>query len=179
MNATKFSPICHQIEKLFNYTESEDCLALNVFTPNPTKCGRKRLPVVASIYGGGFISGLSDDLWFGADFLMEQCVVLVTMNYRLGPFGFLSLAQSEYSGNMGLKDQQLALKWIHDNIYAFGGDKRNVTLIGTSAGSYTILKSFFLKDFQSNISAFFFYVNDFLCVFIATLKVVHRLAITR
>lgn len=132
--ASNYGPICRQVERVFNYTESEDCLFVNVFTPNPTKCGRKRLPVVASVYGGGFVMGLSDDLFFGADLLMEQCVVLVTMNYRLGPFGFLSLAQPEYSGNMGLKDQQLALKWVHDNIYAFGGDKRNVTLIGNSAG---------------------------------------------
>lgn len=90
--------------------------------------------MVASIYGGGFVVGGGEDYYYGADFLMEQCVILVTMNYRLGPLGFLSLAQPEFSGNMGLKDQQLALKWIQDNIHTFGGDNESVTIIGTSAG---------------------------------------------
>lgn len=86
------------------------------------------------IHGGGFASGSGNNFFYGPDFLLEQEVILVTMNYRLGAFGFLSLNTKTYSGNMGLKDQQLALKWTHRNIGSFGGDRRRITLMGHSAG---------------------------------------------
>lgn len=76
--------------------------------------------------------------WQGPDLLLNQNVVLVTINYRLGPFGFISLNTSEYSGNMGLKDQLLALKWVHENIHNFGGDKTMITLYGHSAGASSV-----------------------------------------
>lgn len=86
------------------------------------------------IHGGGYIDGSSHDSLYGPDFIIEKETILVTINYRLGPLGFLSLDQPEYSGNMGLKDQQLALKWISENIEQFGGDSKRITVFGHSAG---------------------------------------------
>lgn len=95
------------------------------------------LAVMVFIHGGGFAEGSGNDLVCGPDFLVEKGVILVTINYRLGILGFLSLDLPEYSGNMGLKDQQLALKWTHQNIEYFGGDKNRITIFGQSAGNYT------------------------------------------
>lgn len=75
-----------------------------------------------------------NDLIYGADFLMEQNVILVTLNYRIGILGFLSLDTPEYSGNMGLKDQQMALKWIYYNIVPFFGDNKRITIVGQQTG---------------------------------------------
>lgn len=87
------------------------------------------------LYGGGFTSGQST--LYGPDYFMEQNVVVVTVNYRVGAFGFLSIEESEFEvpGNAGLKDQRLALQWVRDNIQNFGGDPENVTLFGQSAGA--------------------------------------------
>lgn len=82
--------------------------------------------------GGAYMSGSSS--CYGPDFLINQNVVLVTFDYRLGPYGFLSLGTREYSGNMGIKDTVLVLKWVQQNIGYFGGDKDKVTLFGQSAG---------------------------------------------
>lgn len=90
------------------------------------------LAVVFSVHGGGYISGSGNIN--GPDILLNQDVVLVSFNYRVGVFGFLSLGTKEYSGNMGEKDQLLALKWVHSNIHRFGGDADNITLFGISAG---------------------------------------------
>lgn len=90
--------------------------------------------VLFYIHGGGYVEGASDDVLNGADFIIEQQVILVTVNYRLGIFGFLSLNSPDYSGNMGLKDQQLALKWVKENIEHFGGDSDRITVFGHSAG---------------------------------------------
>lgn len=86
------------------------------------------------IHGGGFSEGSGNNFFYGPDFLLDEGVIVVTINYRLGTFGFMSLNTRIYSGNMGLKDQQMALKWTHRNIQAFGGDKRRITLMGQSAG---------------------------------------------
>lgn len=91
------------------------------------------------IYGGGFYMGNGDDQIVGPDFMMEKEIILVSFNYRVGIFGFMSLGTPEYSGNMGLKDQQLAIKWVYENIEYFGGDKSQITLAGHSAGSITLL----------------------------------------
>lgn len=93
------------------------------------------------IHGGGFAEGSGNDNVYGPDFLVEKDVVLVTINYRIGILGFLSLDQPEYSGNMGLKDQQLALKWVYENVEHFGGDKTRITVFGQSAGNYTSYES--------------------------------------
>lgn len=78
---------------------------------------------------------LGNNFFYGPDFLLEQDVILVTMNYRLGAFGFMSLNTKSYSGNMGLKDQQMALKWTHRNIRHFNGNRQQITLVGHSAGN--------------------------------------------
>lgn len=84
--------------------------------------------------GGGFRTHSGDDIGSGADFLVEHEVIVVTFNHRNGPFGFLNLDTPEYSGNMALKDQQMAIKWTHSNIERFGGNKTKITLIGNSSG---------------------------------------------
>lgn len=86
------------------------------------------------IHGGGFAEGSGIDYYFGPDFLIEKDVIVVTINYRLGAFGFLALGTSDFSGNMGLKDQQMALQWVNDNIPSFGGDCDRITVFGQSAG---------------------------------------------
>lgn len=137
----------------------ENCLFLNVFTPsnlNPVEPHPKRfyftirnefeffldvtqaqlLPVIFYIHGGGYIVGGAD--LANPDILLEEDIVLVTTQYRLGPFGFVAFNRPEYSGNMGLKDQLLALKWVNDNIRHFGGDKSNLTIYGHSAGASSV-----------------------------------------
>lgn len=114
--------------------QSEDCLFLNIYVPADIKPDEK-LAVMVHIHGGGYNVGSGDSGFnLGPDFLLEQRVIVATLNYRLGVFGFLSLGTPEYSGNMGLKDQQLALKWIHSNIEHFSGDSNRITLFGLSAG---------------------------------------------
>ncbi len=95
----------------------------------------KKLPVIFFIHGGGFYSGSGNI--YGPELLLDHDVILVTFNYRLGPFGFLSLNQN-YSGNLALKDQLLALKWVRDNIRSFGGDKDRITIHGWSAGCWSV-----------------------------------------
>jgi para-nitrobenzyl esterase len=113
---------------------TEDCLFLNVTTPRHPGTGR--LPVVVFVHGGGFYSGSAR--LYGAQKLADQGdVMVVTPNYRLGVFGFLADPSlgGDRSGNFGLEDQQAALRWVQRNATAFGGDPRNVTLAGESAGS--------------------------------------------
>ncbi|KAJ1529202.1 hypothetical protein ONE63_006006 [Megalurothrips usitatus] len=130
---------------MFDYIArmSEDCLYLNVYTPQASRRSTELpaaelRPVAVFIHGGGFIAGNGDASLYGADYLVELGVVVVTLNYRLGVFGFLSTNTSEAPGNAGLKDQVLALRWVRDNIRAFGGDPNSVTLYGESAGSASV-----------------------------------------
>ena len=121
--------------------QSEDCLFLNVWAP---KLDSSRRPVMVWIHGGGFKNGAgSDPLYDGANLARRGDVDVVTINYRLGPFGFLylgALGGSAYaqSGNLGLLDQIAAVKWVRDNIAAFGGDPSNVTIFGESAGGMSV-----------------------------------------
>jgi para-nitrobenzyl esterase len=122
-----------------SYPMSEDCLTLNVWTP---ELGDARLPVSVYIHGGGLVA-LSgrDPMWHGDTFATEG-IVHVTINYRLGVFGFLSLGELvaglEESGTNGLLDQIAALRWVRDNIAAFGGDPDQVTVLGQSAGGWSV-----------------------------------------
>jgi para-nitrobenzyl esterase len=121
---------------------SEDCLYLNVWSP--ARPSATRLPVMVWIHGGGFVNGGGASAEGDGVRLAERGVVVVSMNYRLGILGFLVLpelvAESKRgtAGNYGLLDQLAALKWVHDNIAAFGGDPGNVTIFGESAGSFSV-----------------------------------------
>ncbi|XP_047035141.1 juvenile hormone esterase-like [Helicoverpa zea] len=114
----------------------EDCLYLNVYTPEITPS--EPLPVMVWIHGGGFVSGSGDDAIYGPKFLVRHGVILVTINYRLEVLGFLSLDTEEVPGNAGMKDQVAALRWVNKNIANFGGDPNNVTIFGESAGGVSV-----------------------------------------
>nr|CAD7204276.1 unnamed protein product [Timema douglasi] len=137
LNATSDVPVmCLQKNYLLpnpSVSGVEDCLVLNVFTPeiNPSR----PLDVMVYIHGGGFFSGTGATVYNGPDYLMDKDIVLVTFNYRLGALGFLSTGDDEAPGNLGLKDQVTALRWVRDNIEAFGGNPNSVTIFGQSAGS--------------------------------------------
>lgn len=115
---------------------SEDCLYLNVYTPE-LNCS-KPLPVMVWIHGGGFVWGSGNDDFYGPDFLVRNGVVLVTFNYRLEALGFLCLDTEDIPGNAGMKDQVAALRWVKNNINHFGGDPNNVTIFGESAGGASV-----------------------------------------
>lgn len=120
---------------------SEDCLTLNIWSPGTD--GKKR-PVLVWIHGGAFISGSgSSPLYDGTSFAKNGDLVVVTINYRLGILGFLHLAELggdgyQNSGNCGILDQIAALKWVKENIAAFGGDPDQVTIFGESAGAMSV-----------------------------------------
>ncbi|XP_047993626.1 esterase FE4-like [Leguminivora glycinivorella] len=139
-SAKAHGPICHQFDmftgKLCTEPSSEDCLYLNVYSPDLQP--KKPLPVMFWIHGGGFLSGSGNTSYYGPDFLVNQNVVLVTFNYRLAVVGFLCLHTKEVPGNAGMKDQVAALKWVKDNIRHFGGDPDNVTIFGESAGAASV-----------------------------------------
>lgn len=121
---------------------SEDCLYLNVWTP--ARSARAKLPVFVWIYGGAFTSGSAACPVYDGEEMARQGVVFVSFNYRVGVFGFLALPElsqespDKVSGNYGLLDQIAALKWIKENVAAFGGDPDKVTIAGQSAGSMSV-----------------------------------------
>ena len=113
---------------------SEDCLTLNIWSPSLTPS--KPLPVLVWLHGGGFVAGgAREEVYQGGALARRGQQLVVTLNYRLGPFGFITLPNHPESANLGLADQQAALRWVRDNISAFGGDPGNVTLMGESAGA--------------------------------------------
>lgn len=147
-NADRTGPECiqvlrpHDINHYFGEEPvSEDCLYMNVWAPK-AKPGAK-LPVVVFIYGGGFTIGSSGMPNYGGEAMAQRGAVFVNFNYRVGAFGFmahpeLSREQGGHSGNYGLMDQIAALRWVRDNIAAFGGDPDQVTIIGQSAGAMSV-----------------------------------------
>lgn len=126
----------------YQVTNSEDCLYLNIWTPN--KRSESPLPVAFWIHGGAFMGGHCSEVAFDGQAYCQRGVILVTINYRLNIFGFLAheeLAQeSEHnvSGNYGILDQIAALKWVYENISAFNGDPHKITIFGQSAGSMSV-----------------------------------------
>ncbi|XP_037068914.1 cholinesterase-like [Pollicipes pollicipes] len=117
----------------------EDCLFVNVYSPRlPVSDGEPGLPVMVWIHEGAFISGSGDADLHGVDFLMDEDVVVVTLNYRLGVFGFFTTDDAAAPGNIGLLDQVLALQWVRNNIARFGGDPQLVTVFGESAGGASV-----------------------------------------
>ncbi|XP_015436516.1 PREDICTED: venom carboxylesterase-6-like [Dufourea novaeangliae] len=135
--ANKEENRCPQIDAATNvFTGDEDCLYLNVYTPMTTfRKGMHKHAVMLWIHGGSNTFGSKNASEYGPDLLIEQGIVLVSINYRLGALGFLSLGREEAAGNAGLKDQTLALRWVQENIATFGGDPRRVTIFGQSSGS--------------------------------------------
>ncbi|KAK4885068.1 hypothetical protein RN001_001339 [Aquatica leii] len=119
---------------------SEDCLYLNVYTKQLPVKNKALKPVMFWIHGGGFKLGSGSSILHGPDFLLTKDIVLVTINYRTGLLGFLNFEDSslEVPGNMGLKDQLLALKWVRENISQFNGDINNVTIFGGSSGAVSV-----------------------------------------
>ena len=147
-DATRFGPASHQASRplspilgILVEEESEDCLNLNVWTPAPGD-GLRR-PVMVWIHGGAWVIGSGSERTYDAAHLVRRGdVVVVTINYRLGPFGFLRTRELggglDTTGNEAMLDQLAALEWVRDEIAAFGGDPGNVTLFGESAGSVNI-----------------------------------------
>ncbi len=157
LDATTYPPACSQLPVLTNSNttvENEDCLYLNVWTPDPLPA--EPLPVMIWIHGGSNTSGSTGDfvpfpgfegirLYDGHAMASNGNVIVVTVNYRLNVFGFFGLPDLAdedplypYAGNQGLLDQRAAMQWVHDNIAAFGGDPGNVTIYGESAGSFDV-----------------------------------------
>lgn len=132
-NGSIAPPLCPQLDD-GEVKGSEDCLYLNVYTPAPLTVG---LPVMVWIHGGSFQNGGGEQLYPPLP-LMTKDIVLVAVQYRLGTLGFLSTGDSVMPGNMGLKDQTLALRWVQDNILDFGGDPAKVTIFGESAGGAAV-----------------------------------------
>ena len=145
--ADTFAESCHQPRHASNFVwrredfpVSEDCLYLNVWARNKAE----NLPIMVWFHGGAHISGQSHSLLFDGTSLAQQGVMVVTINYRLGPLGFLAhplLSESSArgtSGNYGLMDKLKALAWIQENAKALGGDPGNVTIFGQSAGSQSV-----------------------------------------
>lgn len=128
----------NEFRKDVKFTYSEDCQYLNIFAPD----GVRKAPVIIYIHGGAFVGGSCDEKCFDEPIWPQHGVVAVTLNYRLGPFGFACfeecLQRNGHTGNYGLYDQLAAIRWIHDNIVAFGGDPDNVTLMGQSAGARSV-----------------------------------------
>ncbi|XP_076048047.1 juvenile hormone esterase-like [Oratosquilla oratoria] len=147
-DASAYPPRCIQqpIELMFlgyrAVAGEEDCLYLNVYTPKVDVSAR--LPVMVFIHGGAFFAG--DSSLYPPQILLERDVVLVVPQYRLGIFGFLSTEDSVIPGNFGFKDQTLALRWVQQNVAAFGGDPSRVTLFGESAGGASIHYQMFIPE---------------------------------
>ncbi len=146
---TEFSPVCPQMpypeDSIYAappQPQSEDCLYLNVWTP--AENADARLPVMVWIHGGALTRGSGSRELYDGTRLARRGVVLVTINYRLGPFGFLAHpalseeSSHDSSGNYGILDQIAALEWVQRNIAAFGGDPDRVTIFGESAGSWSV-----------------------------------------
>lgn len=137
---SKENVMCAQVS-VFNgppeISGDEDCLYLNVYVPKTVKNDDlTKLPVMIYIHGGGFAWGTG--IMFKPDYLLRNDnVILVTLNYRLGPLGFLAAGSEghEIYANNGMKDQAMAIQWVYDNIQHFGGDNTKITLFGNSAGA--------------------------------------------
>lgn len=148
INTDKWAPHC--LQPIFmglndRHKFDEDCLVVNVFVTDgalreASRGGQEARPVMVWIHGGGFNFGSANDPdhYDGTALAGFKDVVVVSINYRLGAFGFLKLPAAGITGNMGLWDQRLALKWVQENIKYFGGDPSKVTIFGESAGSFSV-----------------------------------------
>merc|ERR1711892_105120 len=137
LDCTKPGPMCLQADP---YTPgsiigSEDCLSMNIYTTSTSKDGQgDGLPVIVFLHGGGMVMGAGQ--YYKGDFLVDHSVISITINYRLDLLGFFSLDSPRISGNQALRDVQLGLRWVKENIQYFGGDPERVVLSGQSGGSW-------------------------------------------
>ncbi|KAL1914820.1 uncharacterized protein VTP21DRAFT_7912 [Calcarisporiella thermophila] len=160
IDATAYGPWCSQ--KPWNYTiyypQSEDCLSLNIYTSRLPGSEEKKLrPVMFWIHGGGFfMDGSSDAVFDGSRYASREDIVVVSINYRLGLFGFLNMGKDprgkELTGNQAVKDVLLALKWTRENVAAFGGDPSRITVAGESGGGVLTHTLLTVPSARSNIS---------------------------
>src|ERR1044071_4690208 len=145
--AKQFGPRCMQLPVFgdMNFRSNgmgEDCLYLNVWTP--VKSANERLPVLVYFFGGGFVAGDGSEPRYDGESMARKGIVALTVNYRLGVFGFFAHQEltkespHHASGNYGLLDQSAALNWVQQNIAAFGGDPKKITIAGESAGSFSV-----------------------------------------
>ncbi|XP_050080374.1 carboxylesterase 5A-like [Anopheles maculipalpis] len=144
-NYTAYGSVCPQFQNINRQdgiVGNEDCLFLNVFAPvqeadsQLTDAHPAKFPVLVFIHGGSFVAGSGEV--HGVDLLMENELIVITLNYRLGVFGFLKHESQNITGNYGLRDQLAALQWVHRNVHHFGGDPERVTLMGHSAGGASV-----------------------------------------
>jgi para-nitrobenzyl esterase len=141
LDATAFGPACPQpaipnVQLDLGAPQDEDCLSLNVWASSDTRPGDRK-PVLVWLHGGAYVLGSGSQPLYDGRRLARDGVVVVTINYRIGAFGFLDLSSfgSGFDSNIGLRDVLAALGWVRDNIAAFGGDPGRVTLFGESAGA--------------------------------------------
>ncbi|CAG2121276.1 unnamed protein product, partial [Medioppia subpectinata] len=137
IDATKVKNSCMQNAMAFPNPDSplsEDCLVLNIWTTNTTALK----PVMFWIYGGGLVTGSIFQELYNGSALATNDVVVVSVNYRLGPFGFLYGDREDAPGNVGFYDQLLGMKWVRENIHSFGGDRDRITIFGESSGSWSV-----------------------------------------
>ena len=152
LDASEFGPPCHQSPakpEPFEHPQtaptvprtSEDCLHLNVY--RPARPVPPLLPVMVWIHGGGFCSGAGSTKWFNGSALAARGQLVVTLNYRLGPLGFLASSEllratGATGGLNGVRDQLTALRWLQSHVGAFGGDPARVTIFGESSGGLSV-----------------------------------------
>ncbi|KAH9371328.1 hypothetical protein HPB48_013721 [Haemaphysalis longicornis] len=145
-----------------NTNISEDCLKLNVWAPEHSH-KQGKFAVLVWIHGGGFCSGSSTlDIYDASTLVSEEMVIVVSLNYRVASLGFLSFGDELVPGNAGLHDQRLAMKWVKNNIGAFGGDENRITIFGSSAGAVSIgfhllspfSRNLFKRAILQSVSAF-------------------------
>ena len=144
VDATAFGPACPQpaipnVQLDLGAPQGEDCLSLNVWASSDTRPGDRK-PVLVWLHGGAYVLGSGSQPLYDGRRLAGDGVIVVTVNYRIGAFGFLDLSsfsssRQRFDSNIGLRDVLAALGWVRDNIAAFGGDPERVTLFGESAGA--------------------------------------------
>ena len=159
IDGTKYSKFCTQVrqdiydgvqwEDVKDEDMSEDCLYLNIFSPADAykNRGTKLTPILVYIHGGTFVTGgTASDMIEPSTLAALTGLIIVNFNYRLDTIGLLHLAGTEAVGNQAILDQQLALKWIHENAEKFGGDKDKITISGNSAGGISVGYHLLIQD---------------------------------
>ncbi|CAG2116643.1 unnamed protein product, partial [Medioppia subpectinata] len=150
----KFVAELDDFDPVRNITQSEDCLVLNVWTPTVRTGDRQKAalkPVMFWMHGGALITGSSFQWQYNGTALATNDVVIVSVNYRLGPFGFLYGDREDAPGNIGLYDMLFALNWVRENVHSFGGDRDQITIFGESAGTWAGASTLILSPLSKGL----------------------------